>query len=132
MVHARNRNPGEPRDSEVFLKKLTSLAQHALNTISPDVSTSGTKPKAFLNRLLLNPDKLVVFLTNPLIQPTNNLSEQALRPFKVKMKRSGRMRGTLEHYLKVQSYVQTGVKQNQNILNILTLLFENKPWIPQV
>jgi len=51
---------------------------------------------------------------------------------KLRQKISGTMRipQGAQDFATIRSYLQTGLKQGQNALHILTTLFEGRPWLP--
>ncbi len=62
----------------------------------------------------------------------NNLAERDIRMVKLQQKISGCWRTVAgaKAFLSIRSYVSTAVKQNQDVLYVLRLAAENRPWMP--
>ena len=69
-------------------------------------------------------DHVFTFLANPTVPPTNNDSENALRPAKTKVKVSGcfRTETGVENYATVGSIIQTAIKNKQNPFEALRVI----------
>ncbi len=64
---------------------------------------------------------------------TNNPAEQAIRMSKLRIKISGCMRSTAgaEEFCAIRSYLATAARHGICALDVLTLAFQGRPWIPE-
>ena len=88
-----------------------------------------SKAYNLMRRLRIHRDDVWRFMTDAGVPFTNNLAEQALRMCKVKQKISGCFR-TLDGantFFTIRSYLQTMKKQNANLLDCLTSVFNGQP-----
>jgi len=71
-------------------------------------------------------------LKGPRRSNASGLPDRDLRMVKLRQKISGTMRipQGAQDFATIRSYLQTGLKQGQNALHILTTLFEGRPWLP--
>lgn len=65
-------------------------------------------------------DSLLTFLYHKDVPADNNTSEQAIRCLKVKMKISGGFKSLQQHFAIMRSIIDTAIKNDHNIFNILT------------
>ena len=92
-----------------------------------------SKAYNLIRRLRIHRDDVWRFMTDAGVPFTNNLAEQALRMCKVKQKISGCFR-TLDGantFFTIRSYLQTMKKQNANLLDCLTSVFNGQPTQPR-
>ena len=68
------------------------------------------------------------------LPPTNNCSEQAVKPHKVRQRRSGcfRSREAAEQYLVLQSYLRSAIAHGVEPLEAIGLALAGKPWLPEI
>ena len=74
----------------------------------------------FQKSLKKNRQFLLTFLYHQQVPPDNNSSEQAIRNAKVKMKISGGFKSLQHSYAVIRSVIDTAIKNNCNILNIIS------------
>jgi len=81
-----------------------------------------TKGRNLVERLIKEKDAILAFAFNEEVPFTNNLAERDIRPVKVKMKVSNCFRSMegAEIYARIESFVSTARKNNQNIFDQLT------------
>jgi transposase len=103
-------------------EKLTQLLKF-------DHSTSHTKVKAFIKRMIKNKHSILTFLYHAKVPPDNNGSEQAIRNVKVKTKISGQFRSErgATRFAILRSVIDTTIKNTQNVFEALTLLTNLEP-----
>ena len=91
----------------------------------PSAGTRGRKRKRrghnLVRRLDEHADGVLLYLANPLVEPTNNYAEQALRPEKLKQKISGchrSLQGAMDTAV-IRTVLATARKQGWNALDTL-------------
>jgi transposase len=97
-------------------------------------SKTTSNARALATRLVEHADEYFLYAINPDVHFTNNLAEQAVRPAKVKQRRSGCFRSlssAKEHAL-LRSYLETGRKHGHAPEWLLSKLVQGKPWMPRV
>lgn len=125
--------------------KLTGDQAHAAYRCQLEVAFSGLGPPGkntyqrerdawnLAVRLRDYEDSVLRFLgkDNP---PTNNASGQAVKPHKVRQRRSGCFRSAEDarEYLVVQSYLRSAVACGIEPLDALTSALAGNPWLPEV
>lgn len=84
-------------------------------------------------RLRDHEDSVLRFLEND-NPPTNNASEQAVKPHKVRQRRSGCFRSAeaAREYLVVQSYLRSAAAHGADPLDALTSALKGHPWLPEI
>lgn len=110
----------------------TSAATVGYNVTSGRANEVEAKHHALARRLLQRRDDILRFAYDLRVPFDNNGSERDLRMVKLRQKISGTMRipQGAQDFATIRSYLQTGLKQGQNALHILTTLFEGRPWLP--
>lgn len=105
------------------------IEQRLVQLLQYDHSTSHTKIKAFLKRLIKNRNSILTFLHHPKVPPDNNGSEQAIRNVKVKTKISGHFRSKrgAVRFAILRSVIDTTLKNTKNVFEALTILANLKP-----
>jgi transposase len=117
-----------PRLADTTLAAYHSRIERRLDDllkILPD-HKAGLKLQRIVKRHRLN---LFVFLTNPAVSPTNNGSEQALRPCVVFRKVTNCFRSTwgANLYADVRSVIETARRRGIGLLLALSLTLQGKP-----
>ena len=91
--------------------------------------------KTLLSRIqrYLDDGSLLAFTSNYEIPPTNNWSEQPLRPIKVWQRSSGTRRSVVDAKagLRCAGYLDTARKNNKNQFVALRTAMEGNPYTPQ-
>lgn len=131
LIHEKNSGtlPAVPvgETKQLLAECLTALSNQA------DSSTVRTA-KTLRNRIAkhLGTGDLYRFLTDPTIPPTNNEAERALRPCKVKQKRSGTFQSLAyaRSYMLVNSYIDTARKNGKDPTWALKQALAGTPYIP--
>jgi transposase len=137
-VHLRNEQapsgvpPGIGRQREA-LKKLTDSVELAFSA-RPRLNKTDRAARALcrrLNRLAAN-DELFTFLEDLSVPPTNNWSEQPLRPWKVRQRRSGcfRSRVAAQEWLRIAGYLDTSRKHGTDPIEAIRLAVVGTPVMP--
>lgn len=110
----------------------TAAATVGYNVTSGRTNEVEAKHHALARRLLDRRDDILRFAYDLRVPFDNNGSERDLRMVKLRQKISGTMRipQGAQDFATIRSYLQTGLKQGQNALHILTTLFEGHPWPP--
>jgi transposase len=98
-------------------------------------STTEDRLENLLKRIkrLNQAGELYSFVSDPEVPSTNNWAERALRPLKVKQKRSGCFRsveGAREH-LRIAGYLDTARKNGVDPIDALTLAIQGTPVMPR-
>ena len=113
-------------------ERLLAECLTALDTQADSVTVR--KAKTLCRRLSrhLETGDLYRFLTDPTIPPTNNEAERALRPAKVKQKRSGTFQSLAyaRSYALVNSYLDTARKNGKDPTWALKQALAGTPYIP--
>jgi transposase-like protein len=129
------------RSNVVALKTSTTKAVARALLVIQDAKSKKAASKterdcaALLNRILRlsRAGDLYGFVNDESIPPTNNASERALRPLKVKQKRSGGFRseqGAREH-LRIAGYLDTARKGGVDPLAALRMALQGVPLMPR-
>ena len=116
----------DPQQAEI--QELTRQAQDELNRLlsKPPVKAKKgkQKPKALImyEQLNLHQDKILHFLHNPLVPPTNNLAERLLRGFVIHCKVNGEFKTQegAQGQAVFRSMFQSARLQGKNIFDILS------------
>jgi transposase len=92
--------------------------------LDPEITLEDKKLNSLKKRLIKYDSYIFTFLDHLEVPPDNNLSERAIRNFKVKLKVSGffkTMKGA-EAYAVIRSVVDTTVKNGQNVFEALSFV----------
>ena len=121
-VHHRNQGDIGPEVRTKMEKRLDELL--ARPPIYTKTDGSDTELDKLKKGIAKHRDYIFTFLTNPVVPPTNNDSEKALRPAKTKLKVSGcfRTEAGAQNYATVASVIQTAVKNGQNPFEVLRVI----------
>ena len=111
--------PNHHRD--LLEKELDNLLAETLNPKHKEMI-------AFQKRITRYRDHVFTFLYHPDVPPDNNGSERAIRNVKVKQKISGQFKilSAAENFAILRSIIDTAIKNNQNVLNTLSVIAEYK------
>jgi hypothetical protein len=122
----------DPRLLAELNRAYTAAATVGYNVTSGRRNEIEAKHHALARRLLDRHDDILRFAHDLRVPFDNNGSERDLRMVKLRQKVSGTMRipQGAQDFVAIRSYLQTGLKQGQNALRILTELFEGRPWLP--
>lgn len=87
-----------------------------------------------LDRFVTHRAEFLRFATDFRVPFTNNAAEQAVRPVKIRQKISGCLRTMTgaQAFCALRSYLDTGRKQQRDMLSILRQLHDGRPWLPTV
>lgn len=90
-----------------------------------------TKGRNLAERLEREKSAMLAFAFNPEVPFTNNLVERDIRPTKIKQKVSNCFRTTsgAEIYARIESFLSTARKQNQNVYQQLCATFEGQNFL---
>lgn len=85
-----------------------------------------------VDRLIRDKEATLRFVTDAAVPFDNNLAERDVRMMKVKQKVSGcfRSEGGAHAFLSVRSYISTLRKQEIDVLDALTAVFDGTPIMP--
>jgi transposase len=110
----------------------TAAARVGFNVSSARRNDVEAKHNALARRLLDRRDDILRFAHDLRVPFDNNTSEQSIRMVKLRQKISGTMRAEqgAQDFVTIRSYLQTAAKQGHNALDVLTDLFEGRPWLP--
>jgi transposase len=110
----------------------TAAARVGYNVSSARRNDVEAKHNALARRLLDRRDDILRFAHDLRVPFDNNTSEQSIRMAKLRQKISGTMRAAqgAQDFVTIRSYLQTAAKQGRNALDVLTDLFEGRPWLP--
>lgn len=122
------RAPG-PGGHPARFKKLLDVIQ--TDIALPKTDTDALTLVARLRRLVDNRE-LFAFLTEPDVPPTNNWSEQALRPWKVRQRRSEcfRSEAAAKQWFRIAGYADTARKKGVGPIESLRLAVVGTPVMP--
>jgi transposase len=111
--------PNHPRD--LLERKLDNLLSEPLNTKHKEMI-------AFQKRIIRYRDHVFTFLYYPDVPSDNNGSERAIRNVKVKQKISGQFKilNAAENFAILRSIIDTAIKNNQNVLQALSVIADYK------
>jgi len=121
--HGENWNPKQESFQQLIQQYEAELSDLLLKP--PVKAKKGKdKPKALIlyEQLNIHKDKILHFLHNPLVPPTNNLAERLLRGFVTHRKVNGEFKtldGAQGHAI-FRSIFQTAKLQNKNIFDVLS------------
>ena len=106
----------------------TKLIERDLNNLLLTKLGKKTHPliPKFQKSLKKNRQFLLTFLYHEDVAADNNSSEQAIRNAKVKMKISGGFKSLQHSYAIMRSVIDTSIKNNKNILNIISNIESGK------
>ena len=138
LKHAADtaREAGQARLDPVWLAErvrlYTAAARVGFNVSSARRNDVEAKHNALARRLLDRRDDILRFAHDLRVPFDNNGSEQSIRMAKLRQKISGTMRAAqgAQDFVTIRSYLQTAAKQGHNALDVLTALFEGRPWLP--
>jgi transposase len=138
LKHAADvaRERGEPGLDPVWLagrvRLYTAAARVGFNVSSARRNAIEAKHNALARRLLDRRGDILRFAHDLRVPFDNNGSEQSIRMAKLRQKISGTMRAAqgAQDFVTIRSYLQTAAKQGHNALDVLTALFEGRPWLP--
>jgi transposase len=84
--------------------------------------------------LIEHADEYLLYATDPAVPFTNNISERAVRPAKVRQRRSGCFRSlkSAQDNALLRSYLDTGAKHGLSPAWLLEKLVAGKPWLPKL
>lgn len=87
---------------------------------------------ALARRMFDRVDDYLRFATDPRVPFTNNAAEREVSVVKLRQKISGCMRtlAGARHFVKIRSYLATADKHGIGILDALTRLAKDQPWLP--
>jgi transposase len=110
----------------------TAAARVGYNVSSARRNQVEAKHNALARRLLDRRGDILRFAHDLRVPFDNNTSEQSIRMVKLRQKISGTMRipQGAQDFVTIRSYLQTAAKQGHNALDVLTALFEGRPWLP--
>jgi transposase len=120
------------RLSEIFARALGHLSELTELGATAGLEKNLTNLLTRMSKLLVA-GELLAFMGSSMVPPTNNWSERALRPLKVKQKRSGTFRsddGARDH-LRIAGYLDTARKQGHDPLEALRLAIGGAPIMPR-
>jgi len=137
-VHSRNLAHGSNHPPGVgdYVDRLQLLVTQTVSSFSDAELRTATNRRArsLMNRLLrlANAGELFAFLEDLAVPPTNNSSEQALRPWKVRQRRSGcfRSQTAAREWLRIAGYLDTSRKGGVDPIEALRLAVIGQPVIP--
>ncbi|HEY3608498.1 MAG TPA: IS66 family transposase [Pseudonocardiaceae bacterium] len=143
-------------DALVAMQKLVAEAVAAAHALAPDalgeqvrlyrsavqIGVTATaarsdrvmrKHNALARRLLDRQDDYLRFTTDWRIPPDNNGSERDIRMIKLRQKVSGCLRTLTgaRQFCAIRSYLSTAAKHGQRFIDVLVMLAEGQPWLPQ-
>ena len=84
------------------------------------------KTETFRKSMVKNRNSIFTFLYFKNVEPDNNSSERAIRNVKVKQKISGQFKSGGQNFCVLRSVIDTTIKGEKDILNILSLVAANK------
>jgi transposase len=130
-IHLKNRFAcAQPELTWVgYWRRVTEL-ENRLDRLL-EVEVDGTRASGLRNRFALHRDKLLIFLYYPDVPPTNNASEQALRPSVVHRKVTNGFRSEwgAQGYAALQSIIATAKLKGQDVFTTLVELM-GAPLLP--
>jgi len=122
-------------DPAALAEQVTRYRSAALIGISQTRDRPGVlarKHHALAHRLLGRQDDYLRFTQNPEVPPGNNGCERDIRMAKLRQKVSGCLR-TLTgdwQFCAIRSYLSTAAKHGLSSFDALTMLTEERPWMP--
>jgi transposase len=130
---ARERGAKKVWNASRFASDYRFWIEQGLKTNS-SVNSSPRKARCLAERLWEWRDDYLRFLYDLSLPFTNNLSEQAIRMFKVKSKISGGFRTTTgaDWFCRIRSYVATCQRQGMGILECLRSVFAGQVAMPML
>jgi hypothetical protein len=114
------------------VRLFTAAARVGFNVSSARRNDVEAKHNALARRLLDRREDILRFAHDLRVPFDNNGSEQSIRMVKLRQKISGTMRAEqgAQDFVTIRSYLQTAAKQGHKALDVLTDLFEGRPWLP--
>jgi hypothetical protein len=128
-------------DYDTTLVSYTALVEVGLAGLSPPTKDTYRRERDTWNllvRLRDHQDEVLGFMTQEARSvgqpPTNNSAEQAVKPHKVRQRRSGCFRSIAgaREYLVVQSYLRSAVLSGVDPLEAITRALAGDPWLPDL
>ncbi len=106
----------------------TDLEKELDNLLSEPLDPKHKEMITFQKRITKYRDHIFTFLYYSTVPPDNNGSERAIRNVKVKQKISGQFKifSTAENFAILRSIIDTVIKNNQNVLQALTVITDYK------
>lgn len=102
-------------------KQIKQIEAKLQDLLQCDLHSKDKKLQTLKKRLQKYQEYLLTFLKVTEVPPDNNFSEQAIRNVKVKLKVSGLFRSEegASYYAILRSIIDTAIKKNQNVLQVL-------------
>jgi transposase len=128
-------------DYDTTLGEYTTLVEVGLAGLAPPTKDTYRRERDTWNllvRLRDHQDEVLGFMTEDAralgLPPTNNSAEQAVKPHKVRQRRSGCFRSVVgaREYLVVQSYLRSAVLGGVDPLEAITRALAGDPWLPDL
>jgi transposase len=128
-------------DYDTTVANYARLVEVGLATLSAPTKDSYRRERDTWNllvRLRDHQDEVLGFMTQEArsvdLPPTNNSAEQAVKPHKVRQRRSGCFRSIdgAREYLVVQSYLRSAVLSGVDPLEAITRALAGDPWLPDL
>lgn len=110
----------------------TSAAAAGITTNAHRTTKIAQRHHALARRMFDRVEDYLRFAYDPRVPFTNNAAEREIRMIKLRQKISGCMRTLTgaQHFVKIRSYVATTGKHGIGILDALTRLAQDQPWLP--
>jgi transposase len=110
----------------------TSAAATGITANDHRATKIAQRHHALARRMFDRADDYLRFATDPRVPFTNNAAEREIRMVKLRQKISGCMRTLTgaQHFVKIRSYLATAGKHGIGILDALTRLAKDQPWLP--
>jgi len=137
---AAGRTQLTPAEAAAFEADYTRLIDEAVraNPPPPPTGKAGhrkqTPTRNLLDRLVAHRPAILAFLYDFRVPFDNNLAERDLRMIKVKLKVSGCFRSPAgaDQFCRIRGYTSTLRKQGYSVLDGLTSLFTDEPFMPRL
>ena len=113
-----------PADYSYPNQRCSLLEKELDNLLSETLDPKHKELIAFQKRIIRYRDYIFTFLYHPNVPPDNNGSERATRNVKVKQKISGQFKklSAAENFAILRSIIDTAIKQNQNVVEALSVV----------
>jgi transposase len=123
-------------DGDVLNNQITlyrSAVQIGITQTAARSSKVMKKHNALAHRLLDRQDDYLRFTTDWRIPPDNNGSERDIRMIKLRQKVSGCLRtlAGAQQFCAIRSYLSTAAKHGKHFMEVLVMLAEGRPWLPE-